>query len=150
MGFYTVALARGKEKESLALKLGAHLFIDSSIEDPAIQLQKIGGAHAILATASSGKSMSGLLNGLKPRGKLLVIGVAVDPMEILTPQIILGSKTIHGEVVGTAIDIEDTLKFSRLQQVRPMIELVPLEKAPEAYAKMMANKARFRMVLTMK
>lgn len=147
MGFYTVAIARGKEKKKLALELGAHLYIDSSAVDASAALQKIGGANAILATASSGKSIGPLLGGLKARGKLIVVGVSFEPMEITTPQLIMGSKTLQGEAVGTAIDIEDTLKFSHLQDVHPMIEVLPLEKAPEAYAKMMKNAARFRMVL---
>lgn len=147
MGFYTVAIARGKEKETLALELGAHLYIDSASEDAAAALQKIGGASAILATASSGKSVGPLMNGLKARGKMIVVGISFEPMEITPLQVIGGTKTIQGEAVGNAMDIEDTLKFSDLQKIHSMIEVVPLEKAPEAYAKMMKNEARFRMVL---
>lgn len=149
MGFYTVAIARGQEKSDFAAKLGAHKYIDSNAEDPAAALQKIGGADAIIATSSSGKSMGPLLGGLKNRGKLVVVGVSDEPFEVVGLQLIGGSKSIKGSPSGTAIDSEDTLRFSSLQKVRPMIEVVPLEKAPEAYAKMMSNKARFRMVLKM-
>jgi D-arabinose 1-dehydrogenase-like Zn-dependent alcohol dehydrogenase len=149
MGFYTVAIARGKEKEQLARELGAQHYIDSSAEDPAQALQKLGGANAILATAASGKSMGPLLGGLKARGKLIVLGASLEPIEVIVTQLIIGSKTIQGEVVGTAIDIEDTLKFSQQQDIHSWNEVVPLEKAPEAYAKMLRNDARFRMVLKM-
>ncbi len=147
MGFYTVAIARGKEKEKLALELGAHKYIDSTSEDVAEALQKIGGAQAILATAASGKSMGPLLPGLKARGKLIVIGISEEPIEVLTPQLIAGTKTIQGHAAGTAIDIEDTLRFSFQQHVHSMNEVVSLENAPEAYLKMKQNAARFRMVL---
>ena len=149
MGFHTVAIARGKEKESLARELGAHEYIDSLAQDAAQALQKRGGANAILATAASGKSMGPLLGGLKARGKLIIVGVSQEPVEISLPQLILGSKTIQGEVVGTAIDIEDSIRFSHEQGVRCMSEVVPLEQAAEAYTKMMQNHARFRMVLRM-
>lgn len=147
MGFHTVAIARGKEKEKLALDLGAHKYIDSEAEDAAKVLQSMGGANAILATAASGKSMGPLLAGLKARGKLIVVGVSHEPIEIQTPQLISGTKIIQGAASGTAIDIEDTLKFSCLEHVRSMNEVVSLEEAPEAYLKMTKNKARFRMVL---
>ncbi len=147
MGFYTVAIARGKDKEKLALELGAHKYIDSNAEDPVEVLQKIGGADAILATAPSGKSMGPLINGLKACGQLIVVGISGDPVEMLPVQLIVGTKTIHGTASGTAIDIEDTLKFSCLQHVHSMNEVVPLEKAAEAYMKMMKGAARFRMVL---
>lgn len=147
MGFYTVAIARGKEKAKFAQDLGAHQYIDSSSEDVAQALQKIGGANAILATASSGKSMGPLLGGLKARGKLIVVGVSDEPIEFTTPQLIMGSKAIQGAAAGTAMDIEDTLRFSQQQSVHSINEIVPLEKAAEAYAKMKQNKARFRMIL---
>jgi D-arabinose 1-dehydrogenase-like Zn-dependent alcohol dehydrogenase len=150
MGFRTVAIARGQEKKALALELGAHVYIDSTAEDPAQALQKLGGAHAILATAASGKSMGPLLPGLRVRGKLIVVGASHEPIEVVIPQLIMGSKTIQGEVVGTAADIEDTLSFSELQKVHSMNEILPLEEAPAAYAKMMKNEARFRMVLSIK
>ncbi len=147
MGFYTVAIARGQEKKKLALELGAQKYIDSNAEDPAEALQRMGGANAILATAASGKSMGPLLGGLKARGKLIVVGVSDEPIEISIPQLITGTKTIQGAASGTAIDIEDTLRFSSQEHVHSMNEVVPLEKAPEAYAKMKNNRARFRMVL---
>jgi len=148
MGFHVVAIARGKEKEALARRLGSHEYIDSTAEDPAQALLRLGGADAILATASSGKSMGPLLGGLASRGKLIVVGVSDEPMEINITQFLIGSKTIQAEVGGTAIDSEDTLEFSVLQRIRPVIERLPLERAPEAYARMMRNEARFRMVLT--
>lgn len=147
MGFTVVAIARGKEKEELSRKLGAHHYVDSMTEDAAKALQKFGGANAILATAASGKSMGSLLPGIKARGKLIVVGVGADPIEVRIPDLILGSKAIQGEIVGTAIDIEDTLRFSQHQHVHSMNEVVALEDAPKAYAKMMKNEARFRMVL---
>ncbi len=149
MGFRTVAIQRGKEKEQLARQLGAHEYIDSTEQNPAETLLKMGGANAILATASSGKSMGPLLAGLAPRGKLLVIGASAEPIEVNAAQLIFGMKSITGENVGTPIDEEDTLAFSALQAIRPMIEKMPLEKAPQAYARMMDGKANFRMVLSM-
>jgi D-arabinose 1-dehydrogenase-like Zn-dependent alcohol dehydrogenase len=149
MGFVTVAVARGREKEELARKLGAHHYLDSVAEDAAQALQKLGGASAILATAASGKSMGPLIPGLKARGKLIVVGASADPIEVYIPQIIFGSKTIQAEAIGTAIDIEDTLAFSHQQHVHSMNEVVTLDQAPAAYAKMMKNEARFRMVLKM-
>jgi D-arabinose 1-dehydrogenase-like Zn-dependent alcohol dehydrogenase len=149
MGFYTVAIARGKEKEKLARELGAHQYIDSTAEDVGQTLQKMGGANAILATAASGKSMTPLLGGLKARGKLIVIGVSEEKIEFITPQLIMGTKTIQGAASGTAIDIEDTLKFCHHQNVHSMNEVFPFEKAQEAYDKMKKNQARFRAVLKM-
>ena len=147
MGFYTVAIARGKEKEQLALELGAQKYIDSDAEDVGKALQKLGGVNAILATAASGKSMAPLLGGLKARGKLIVVGVSNEPIEILTPELIMGTKTIEGSASGAAMDIEDTLRFSCQAHVHSMNEVVSLEQAPAAYAKMLKNAARFRMVL---
>jgi D-arabinose 1-dehydrogenase-like Zn-dependent alcohol dehydrogenase len=147
MVFYTVAIARGREKENLAQELGAQHYIDSTVEDPAEVLKMLGGANAILATAASGKSMGPLLSGLKARGKLIVVGGSSEPIEVVIAQLILGTKTIQGEAVGTAIDIADTLKFSVQQHIHSMNEIVGLEQAPEAYAKMLKNGARFRMVL---
>jgi D-arabinose 1-dehydrogenase-like Zn-dependent alcohol dehydrogenase len=149
MGFHTIAIARGQDKEKLAKDLGAHGYIDSQEVDPGQALLQLGGANAILATAASGKSMGPLLGGLAPRGKLIVVGASNEPIEVNPIQLIFGSRTIQGEAVGSSIDEEDTLEFSALQSIRPMIERVPLEKAPEAYAKMMRNEARFRMVIEM-
>jgi D-arabinose 1-dehydrogenase-like Zn-dependent alcohol dehydrogenase len=147
MGFHTIAIARGADKEPLALQLGAHDYIDSNAADAAEALQKLGGADAILTTVSSGKAMGPLFAGLSNRGKFIVVGSSNEPLKIPLHQLLAGSKRIHGEVVGTAVDEEDTLAFSVLQDIRPMIETVTLEDAPEAYRRMMRNEARFRMVI---
>ena len=147
MGFRTVAIARGKEKETLARELGAHEYIDSASGDPGEELRKLGGADAILATAANSKSQGPLMGGLATRGKLIVVGVGSELIEINPLHLIFGSRTMQGEAVGTSIDEEDTLDFSGLQAIRPIIERVPLEQAAEAYAKMMRNEARFRMVI---
>jgi len=149
MGFQTVALGRGADKEKLAKDLGAHTYIDTGAEDGAKALQKMGGADAILATAPSGKAIASIIEGLAVRGKLIVVGVAPDPIPVSTMPLIFGTRSIHGSLTGKAIDNQDTLEFSVLQNVRPMIETMPLEKAADAYARMMEGKARFRMVLTM-
>jgi D-arabinose 1-dehydrogenase-like Zn-dependent alcohol dehydrogenase len=149
MGFHTVAIARGQEKEKLALDLGAHEYIDSTKQDVVDALRQLGGADAILATASSGKSMGPLVAGLSIRGKLIVVGASDEPLEIKLIHLLMGSKTISGEIVGTAIDEDDTLAFSVLQGIRPMVETIPLEHAQAGYDRMMRNEARFRMVLTM-
>jgi alcohol dehydrogenase, propanol-preferring len=148
MGFRTVAIARGREKEALATKLGAYSYIDSQAEDAAAALQRLGGAKVILATAASGRSMGPLIPGLAPRGQMIVVGAAPEPIEVNPAQLIFGARSIEGSLTGTAIDEEDTLAFSVLEEVRPIIETVPLEKAAEAYAHMMRNEARFRIVLT--
>jgi len=149
MGFKTVALNRGKEKEKLAKDLGAHIYIDSSAEDVAAVLQRMGGADAILAAAPSGNAIASLMGGLAPHGKLIVVAVPPDAMPINAFPIVFGERSIVGSLTGKAIDNRDTLDFSVLQGVRPMIETAPLEQAADAYRKMMAGKARFRMVLTM-
>ena len=148
MGFRTVAIGRGSDKEKLAKELGATSYIDSQTEDPAAALQRMGGAKAILATASSNRSMGPLLAGLAPRGRLIVVGASAEPIELDPTHLLFGARSVEGALTGTAIDIEDTLKFSVLQNVRPIIEMVPLERAPEAYARMMHGDARFRIVLT--
>lgn len=149
MGFHTVAIARGAEKEPLARQLGAHLYLDSKTQDVAAELTKLGGAKTILATVTSGKAMSAVIPGLAVRGKLIVIGVGADPIEVSTVDLILGSRTVVGHASGASIDLQDTLSFSALSGVRPTIETMPLERAADAYDKMMRNEARFRMVLTM-
>jgi D-arabinose 1-dehydrogenase-like Zn-dependent alcohol dehydrogenase len=148
-GHKVAAIGRGSENAALAKKLGASLYIDSKSANPAEALQKLGGAQAILATAPSSKAMSELINGLGPNGKLMVIGVAPDPIEVTPVQLIGGSRNIQGWAAGTPADSEDTLNFAQLTGVRPMIETYPLEKAGEAYARMMSGKAEFRVVLTM-
>jgi D-arabinose 1-dehydrogenase-like Zn-dependent alcohol dehydrogenase len=148
-GYKVAAIGRGSENASLAKKLGASVYIDSKSTKPAEALQKLGGAQVILATAPSSKSMSELIDGLGPNGKLIVVGVAFDPIEVTPVQLITGNLTIQGWVTGIPADCEDTLRFSELSGVRPMIETYPLEKAGEAYARMMSGDARFRVVLTM-
>ncbi len=148
MGFRTFAIGRGKDKESLARKLGAHQFLDTTAGDTAQELQKFGGARVILATAPDAKSMSELVNGLSVNGKLLVIGATPDPISVSPIQLIAGKKSLQGWPSGSSIDSEDTMRFSALTGVRPMIEKFPLEKANEAYQRMITGTARFRVVLT--
>jgi len=148
-GYKVAAIGRGSENASLAKKLGASVYIDSQATKPAEELQKLGGARVILATAPNSKAMSELIDGLGPNGKLLVIGAAFDPIEVTPIQLISGAKTIQGWASGTPADSEDTVRFAELTGVRPMIETYPLEKAAEAYARMMSGKAQFRVVLTM-
>jgi len=149
MGFRTVAIGRGADKDQLARKLGAHVYIDSGAVDPAQELQKLGGARLILATAPDAKAMSGLVGGLARRGELLLVGVPAEPLSIDALPIILQMQRLQGWPSGSAIDSEDTLKFSVLTGVRPMIEKYPLAQAGEAFDQMMSGKARFRVVLTM-
>jgi propanol-preferring alcohol dehydrogenase len=149
MGFRTIAIGRGSGTEQLARKLGAHVYLDSSVANPAEALQKLGGAQVILATAPDAKSISVLVDGLKLAGKLLVIGATAEPLSISPFQIIQQRRTVQGWPSGTAMDSEDTLNFSALSGVRPMIEKFPLEKAADAYAHMMSGKVTFRAVLTM-
>src|SRR3974390_10050 len=148
-GYRVAAIGRGPENATLAKKLGAHVYIDSKATNAAQELQKLGGAKVILATAPSSKAMSELIDGLGPNGKLMVIGATFDPMEVTPLQLITGSRTIQGWVAGTPADSEDTLHFCELTGVRPMIETYPLEKAGEAYARMLSGEAQFRVVLTM-
>jgi D-arabinose 1-dehydrogenase-like Zn-dependent alcohol dehydrogenase len=148
-GYQVAAIGRGSENAALAKKLGAHVYIDSASVSAAEALQKLGGARVILATAPSSKAMSELINGLGPNGELLVVGAASDPIEVTPLQLINGSKSIQGWASGTPADSEDTLHFAELTGVRPMIEVYPLEKAGEAFARMMSGKAEFRVVLTM-
>lgn len=149
LGYKTVALSRGKDKEALAGELGAHYFIDTASENAAEALQKLGGARVILATAPHGKSISGLVGGLGSNGKLLIVAAAADPIEVSPLQLIGGRRTIAGWPSGHAKDSEAALNFSALAGVHPMIETFPLEQAAEAYEKMISNRARFRVVLTM-
>jgi D-arabinose 1-dehydrogenase-like Zn-dependent alcohol dehydrogenase len=148
-GYKVAAIGRGPENAALAKKLGASVYIDSKATNAAEELQKMGGARVILATAPSSKAMSELIDGLGPHGKLVVVGAAFDPIEVTPLQLINGSRTIQGWYSGTPTDSEDTLRFAELTGVRPMIETYPLEKAAEAYARMMSGKAEFRVVLTM-
>ena len=148
-GYKVAAVGRGPENAVLAKKLGASVYIDSKSTNAAEALQKLGGAQVILATAPSSKAMSELVDGLGPNGKLVVIGATMDAIEVTPMQLISGSRTIQGWAAGTPTDSEDTLRFAELTGVRPMIETYPLEKAAEAYARMMSGDAQFRVVLTM-
>lgn len=148
-GYRVVAISRGAENAAFAERLGAHAFIDSSAQTVGEALQKLGGAQVIVATAPNSKSMTELIDGLAPNGRLIVVGVDAKPIEVTPLQLIGGSRTIAGWASGTPSDSEDTLKFAELSGVRPLIETYPLEKAGEAYARMMSGKARYRVVLTM-
>ena len=149
MGFRTVAIGRGKDKEPLAKKLGAHEYVDTNAGPPAEALQKLGGAHLILATAPDSKAISALVDGLGGNGTLMIVGADLEALTVTPLQLIVGRKSLHGWPSGTAKDSEDTLRFSSLSGVRPMIERYPLEKAAEAYDQMISGRARFRVVLTM-
>ena len=148
-GYRVAAIGRGPENSALAKKLGADIYIDSAAADPAAELQKLGGAAAILATAPSGKSMSALIGGLGANGTLVVVGASGDPIEVSPIQLIFGKKAIKGWASGLPTDSQDTLRFAVLTGVRAMIEKYPFAKAAEAYARMMSGKAEFRVVLTM-
>jgi D-arabinose 1-dehydrogenase-like Zn-dependent alcohol dehydrogenase len=147
-GYRTVAIARGQDKGPLAQQLGAHIYIDSTTQDPAKELQKIGGANIILSTVTSAKALDWVIDGLGPAGKFIVVGAPDGPVVINPFPLLLGRRTVAGWPSGTGMDSEDTLNFSALTGVKPMIETYPLEKAEEAYDRMMSGKARFRVVLT--
>ncbi len=148
-GYKVAAVGRGPQNAALAKKLGAHVYIDSKATNAAEELQKLGGARVILATAPNSKSMSELFNGLGVNGTLLVVGADQGAIEVSPIQLIVGSKRVQGWASGIPADSEDTLRFAELTGVRPMIEKYPLEKAAEAYARMMSGQAEFRVVLTM-
>jgi D-arabinose 1-dehydrogenase-like Zn-dependent alcohol dehydrogenase len=148
MGFRTVAIARGSDKEPLARQLGAHLYIDSRAQDAAAELSKLGGARIILATVTNAEAMTSVLGGLGVNGKLMVLGAPHEPLAVPAGLLIGGRREVAGWYSGTSIDSQDTLSFSTLTGVRAMIEVYPLERASEAYERMMSGKARFRVVLT--
>jgi D-arabinose 1-dehydrogenase-like Zn-dependent alcohol dehydrogenase len=148
MGFRTIAIGRGADKVALAKKLGAHEYVDST-SGAAAELQKRGGANLILATAPDSKSISALMDGVAPNGKLLVVGASPEPLTISPLQLIPGRRDVAGWASGTGKDSEDTMQFSALTGVRPMIEKYPLEKAADAYEQMISGRVRFRVVLTM-
>jgi len=148
MGFRTVAIARGTDKEPLARKLGAWSYIDSKTQDPAAELLKLGGAKVVLATVTSGDAMSATLGGLGVNGKLIILGAAAEPLQVPAIPLLLGRRSILGWPSGNSIDSQDTLAFSKLTGVRAMTEVFPLERAAEGYEHMMSGKARFRAVLT--
>ena len=148
-GYKVAAIGRGTESGALAKKLGASVYIDNKMTNAAEALQKLGGAQVILATAPSSKAMSEVIDGLAPNGKLMVVGATADSLAVTPIQLITGSRAIQGWASGTPADAEDTLRFAELTGVRPMIETYPLDKAAEAYARMMSGNAQFRVVLTM-
>jgi D-arabinose 1-dehydrogenase-like Zn-dependent alcohol dehydrogenase len=147
LGYHTVAIARGQDKADLARSLGADDYIDSAVTDPGAALQELGGAAVIVATAASGASMSPLVAGLAPRGKLVVVGAAPDPITVDTSDLIFGGRSIIGSLTGTPIENEDNLAFSQAHGIKPMTEVMSLEDAPKAYERMMSGAARFRIVL---
>jgi D-arabinose 1-dehydrogenase-like Zn-dependent alcohol dehydrogenase len=147
-GYRTVAIARGADKGPLAKQLGAHIYIDSTTQDPAAELQKLGGAVVILSTLTSADALASAVGGLAPGGKLIVVGAPDKPFEVNGLVLIGGRRTIAGWPSGTGMDSEDTLNFSALTGIKPTIETYPLEKAEEAYNRMMSGKARFRVVIT--
>jgi D-arabinose 1-dehydrogenase-like Zn-dependent alcohol dehydrogenase len=148
-GYRVAAIGRGTTTAALAKKLGAHVYIDSTTQNAAAELRKLGGASAILATAPSSKAMSELVDGLGANGTLMVVGATTDPIEVTPIQLIVGRRRILGWYSGTPADSEDTLRFAEMTGVRPMIEKYPFEKAAEAYAHMLSGKAEFRVVLVM-
>jgi len=147
MGFRVAAIGRGRETEGMARELGAHVYIDTTTQNVAEALQALGGARVALSTIPNGKAMSSVIDGLAVRGKLIVVGVSAEPIEVAPLQLIGASRTITGHAAGTSQDSEDTMRFSTQARVRPMIETMPLERAAEAYERMMSGKATFRMVL---
>ena len=149
MGFEVAAIARGKDKEPLAKQLGAHHYIDSKAVDVAEELNKLGGAQVVLATVTVADAMAATIGGLKARGQLVVVGAPPEPMETPLSPLIFKSAAVQGHASGTSQDSEDTLRFSAITGVRPMIETMPLSQAQAAFDKMMSGDARFRMVLTM-
>ena len=148
MGFRTVAIARGKDKEELAKKLGARFYIDSESSNPAAELAKLGLAKVILSTVTSSKAVNAVLDGLAINGKLILVGNPDAPIVIPGRLLIGGRRAISGWPSGSPIDSQDTLSFSALSSVRPLVEVFPLERAAEAYERMLSGKARFRVVLS--
>jgi D-arabinose 1-dehydrogenase-like Zn-dependent alcohol dehydrogenase len=148
-GCRVAAVSRGPENAAIAMRLGADVYIDSAATDAATELQKLGGARVVLATAPSGKAMSSLVGGLGANGTLVVVGASADPIEVSPVLLIMGKRTIKGWSAGTPTDSEDTLRFAEAAGIRPMIEKYPLEKAAEGYARMISGKAHYRVVLLM-
>ena len=148
-GYKVASVSRGADNAALARKLGAHIYIDSQASNPAEELKKLGGARVILATAPSGQAMTALFDGLGTNGKMVVVGASTEPIQVTPIQLIFGRRSLQGWPSGTSVDSEDTLNFAVLSGVRPMIEKFPLERAPEAYERMMSGKAEYRVVLAM-
>ncbi|MBW8800868.1 MAG: alcohol dehydrogenase catalytic domain-containing protein [Streptomyces sp.] len=147
LGYRVVAIARGKDKETYARRLGAHEYIDSTTTDAGAELTALGGASLIIATASSGASMNPLVQGLAPNGRLVVVGAAPDPLTIATPDLIFGTRTITGSLTGSSIENEDNLAFTLAHDIRPSTEVMPFTQAMKAYEHMLSGEARFRVVL---
>lgn len=147
LGYRVAAVARGTAKAQLATELGAEEYIDSTAGDPGAALRELGGAAAVIATAASGASMSPLIPGLAPRGQLIVVGAASDPVQLSTSDLIFGARTVSGSLTGTAIENEDNLLFAQRHGIRSYNEIMPLSAAPKAYERMMSGDARFRVVL---
>jgi D-arabinose 1-dehydrogenase-like Zn-dependent alcohol dehydrogenase len=148
-GYRVAAVSRGADNAALARKLGAHHYIDSQASNPAEELKKLGGAQVILATAPSARAMTALFDGLGTNGKMMVVGASTEPIQVTPVQLIGGRTSLQGWASGTSADSEDTLNFAVLCGIRPMIEKFPLDRAPEAYARMLSGKAEYRVVLTM-
>jgi alcohol dehydrogenase len=148
MGFRVSVIARGQEKAQLSAQLGAHHYIDSTETDVAAELNKLGGAQVVQATAAHAGAISAAVGGLAANGELLALAVLADSLTVSPLQLINGAKTVHGHPGGTAMDVEDTLNFAALHGIRPTVEELPLESAAEGYERMLANQARFRVVLT--
>jgi D-arabinose 1-dehydrogenase-like Zn-dependent alcohol dehydrogenase len=149
MGFETVAINRGNDKETLARKLGAHHYVDATADDVVVELQKLGGAKVILATAPNAQAISALADGLAPSGKLLVPAAPAEPLTISVFSLIMRRSSVAGWYSGTAKDSQDTMEFSALSGVHPMIEKYPLERVADAFEQMHSGRVRFRVVLTM-
>jgi D-arabinose 1-dehydrogenase-like Zn-dependent alcohol dehydrogenase len=149
MGFRTVAIARGQDKRPLAEQLGAEHYIDSQSSDPSAELAKLGGAAVVLATVTNGPAMAATIGGLAPRGRLMVLGASFEPLDVSSILLIMARRNVEGWYSGTSIDAEDTLAFSARSAVHSMNEFYPLDRAAEAYDRMLSGKARFRVVLTM-
>ena len=148
MGFRTVAIARGSQKSELAFELGAHHYIDSSAGDVAAELQALGGARVVQATAANADAISATVDGLQPHGELLTLAVLTDSLDVTPLQLIMSSATVHGHPGGVAQDVEDTMNFALLQGIKPMVEVMGLGDVSAGYQRMMNNQARFRVVLT--
>jgi len=150
MGFKVAAVGRGQDIAEDALKLGAHLYIDTNAEDAAARLRSMGGAKAIITTIGNAEGVSSLMGGLAPRGRLVLLGAGKDPLPVSARHLVVGERSVFGSITGTPYENEKTLSFSVLSGVRPKIEVMPLEKAFEAYQKLKSGDVKFRMVLTMK
>jgi propanol-preferring alcohol dehydrogenase len=150
MGFHTVAIARGANKAELALSLGAHRYIDATVEDVAAVLRSMGGARVVLGTAPTAQGMAQTIPGLSPRGQLVVVAVPGEPISVNATDLIFGARSVAGALTGTVADNEQTLAFANLQDIRAQVETFPLEQAREAYDRMMRADVRLRAVLVMK